>query len=167
MTQNASAISVNGFYKKGKFLLGAAYEQHDLDSSSVYQSADTKALRLSLTYRSGPMKLVGFYQTEDNDFTVTAQPDAIVLGAGIAYTKGKRTLKAQFYSRNDDSLSENSDLIAIGYDYKVSKQLDFYAQVAKTTNTINLGASDLGIANASLNASSDSHGTSVGVKYKF
>lgn len=160
VTQNGAAISVNGFYKKGKFHVGAAYEQHNLDSSSTHQSADTRALRLSLTYRDGPMKLVGFYQKEDNDFSVTIEPDAVVLGAGIAYTKGKRTLKAQFYSRNDDSLSKNSDLIAIGYDYKVSKQLDLYAQLAKITNSINLGAYDLGNAN-------DAHGTSIGVRYKF
>ena len=163
VTQNASAISANGFYKKGEFLVGAAYEQHDLDSSSEYQSASTKALRLSLTYRNGPLKLLGFYQKEDNDFSVTTQPNAIVIGAGVAYTKGKRTLKAQFYSRNDDLLSKNSDLIAIGYDYKLSKQLDVYAQMAKANHSFNLGAYSL----SNSNEASDSHGFSIGLKYKF
>ncbi len=163
VTQNAKAISVNGFYKKGKFSVGAAYEQHDFDSLSDYPSADTKALRLSTIYRDGPLKVVGFYQKEDNDFSVTSESDADVFGAGIAYTKGKRTLKAQVYSRDDDSLNKDSNLYAIGVDYKPSRQLAFYAQIAKTTNSKSLGGYSLGDDNTT----TDAHGTSIGIKYKF
>lgn len=164
LTQNGSAISLNGFYKKGKFLLGAAYEQHDLENSLINGSANTDALRLSVLYKKGPMKLVGFYQKEDNDFAVTAEADAIVLGIGIAYKKDKRTLKVQFYNRDIDSTNEDSNLIAIGYDYKVTKFLDMYAQAAKITNSTSLGGYDLGNATTTL---ADTHGISLGVRYKF
>lgn len=164
ITQNGSAISLNGFYRKGKFLLGAAYEEHDLDSSSANTSANTEALRLSAIYKDGPLKMVGLYQKEDNDFTNTIKPDAAVLGVGVAYRKGKGTLKAQFYTRDVDFTSKNSDLIAIGYDYKLSRQLDVYTQAAKINNATSLGGYDLDNTSA---AASDAHGVSFGVRYKF
>ena len=166
VTQNASAVSLNGFYNKGKFLLGAAFEQHDLKRSSINPSANTNAVRLSGVYKDGPLKLVGFYQKEDNDFSVTTEPDADVFGVGVAYKKGKGILKAQTYHRDVGSASKNSDFIAIGYDYKLSKQLDIYAQAAKITNTSSLNGSGLGSAIATV-ALADTHGVSFGVRYKF
>lgn len=163
-TQNGSAISLNGFYRKGKLLLGAAYEQHDLDSLSSNNAADTNALRFSGVYKDGPLKMVGFYQNEDNDFAVTAKPDATLFGVGIAYKKGKRTLKAQLYNRDIDATSKDSTLIAIGYDYKVTKFLDMYAQAAKITNSASLGGYDLGDSTSII---ADTHGISLGIKYKF
>lgn len=165
LTQNGSAISLNGFYKKGSFLLGAAYEQHDLDGSSTISSANTDALRLSAIYKSGAFKTVGFYQKEDNDFAATAVSDATVLGIGIAHKKGKRTLKAQFYTRDVDSTGNSSNLIAIGYDYKLLKELDMYIQAANITNAASLGGYDIGAGTTT--ETSDAHGVSFGVRYKF
>ena len=160
VTENASAISLNSFYKNGKFILGAAYERHDLDDTS----ANTDALRLSGIYKDGPLKMVGFYQKEDNDFATTAEPDAKVFGVGIAYKKAKGTLKAQFYTRDVDSTRKKSDLVVLGYDYKLLRKLDIYAQVAKITNATSLGGYDLGSATSE---TANSHGVSFGVRYKF
>jgi len=160
LTQNASAISLSGSYKKGRFLFAAAYEQHDLENSS----ANTDALRLSSTYKDGPLKVVGFYQKEDNDFAITAEPDATVFGVGLAYKKAKGTLKAQFYNRDVDSTSRKFNLIAIGYDYKLFRQLDIYAQAAKITNAAGLAGYNLGSATLTV---ADTHGVSIGVRYKF
>lgn len=165
VTQNASAVSLNGFYKKGKFLLGAAYEQHDLKSDSVNASANTDAVRLSAVYRDGPLKLVGFYQKENNDFSNTAQADASVIGVGAAYRKGKGTIKAQFYSRDNDRTTEDSDLLAIGYDYKYSKQIDLYAQMAKLSNATSLNGNEF--VESGVATSGDARGVSLGVRYKF
>ena len=161
ITQNASAVSLNGFYKKGKFLLGAAYEHHDLKISTI--NAKANALRLSGIYTDGPLKLVGFYQNEDNDFSVTSKPDAEVFGLGLAYKIGKGTLKTQVYTRNTDS-SENSSLITAGYDYRLTQQLDVYAQAAKIENSKSLNGYDLGVNSTDLD---DAHGISVGIRYKF
>jgi len=164
LTQNGSAISLNGFYKKGKVLLGAAYEQHDLETSLASASADVEALRLSAIYKDGPLKLVVFFQKEDNDFTATSEADANVFGVGVAYRNGKRTLKAQIYNRDVDSTDEDSNLIAIGYDYKVTKFLDIYTQAAKITNSSSLGGYDLGNTTSTV---ADTHGVSLGIRYKF
>ena len=159
ITSNATAISLNGFYKKGKFQYGAAYEQHDLKDSS----AKTQALRLTTSYRNGPLKMVGFFQQEDNDFTKTNQPDATVFGVGLAYRKAKGTFKAQLYRRDTDFSNKNTDLIALGYDYKLLRKLDVYAQAAQISNTASIGGEDFngvpGIA--------DMHGVSLGIRYKF
>ena len=165
ITQNASAISLNGFYRKGKFHLGAAYEQHDFDNSSIYASAKTDAVRLSAIYRGGPLKMVGFYQKENNDFTRTTQADASVLGVGVAYKKGKGTYKAQFYTRDIDSTNGNSDLIAVGYDYKHSKKLDIYAQTAKISNATSLNGNTF--VDGATSTLSDAHGVALGIRYKF
>lgn len=159
ITSNASAISLNGFYKKGKFIHSAAFEQHDLKNST----ANTHAIRLSSTYRDGPYKIVGFLQQENNDFSNTNQADAIVFGVGLAYRKAKGLFKAQFYRRDEDKTNKNIDLIAIGYDYKLQRKLDVYAQAAYLTNAVNLGGEDFdGLANPV-----DMHGVSFGIRYKF
>lgn len=160
ITNNAKAISVNGFYKKGKLLFGAAYERHDLENSS----ANTGALRLSAKYKNGPMKVVGFYQKENNDFSITTEPDATVFGVGIAYRKAKGTFKAQLYQRNTDFSNKNSDLIAIGYDYRLLKKLDVYAQAAQLSNSTVLSGYDFSNESATIG---DTHGVSIGIRYKF
>lgn len=165
VTQNGSAISVNSFYKKGKFLLGAAFEKHDLESTATLSSANTNALRLSTIYRDGPLKLVGFFQKEDNDFTNTSKADASLIGIGAAYRKGKGTYKAQFYSRDNKHSTNDSDLIAIGYDYKYSKKLDLYAQMARLSNATSLNGIEL-LENDTA-VSTDARGVSVGLRYKF
>ena len=88
--------------------------------------------------------MVGFFQQEDNNFKVTSERDASVFGLGASLRKGKGTFKAQWYSRDIDSISKDSNLVAIGYDYKFSKQLDLYAQAAKITNASSLGGSQFG-----------------------
>ena len=161
ITDNASAISVNGFYKKGKYLLGAAYEKHDLDKIK----GSKEAIRLSASYRDGPFKMVGFLQQENNNFKVTSRPDALVLGLGASLRKGKGTFKAQWYNRDNDSTSKDTNLIAIGYDYRFSKQIDLYTQAARITNASDLGGNQLGSASSIIE--DDIHGVSLGVRYKF
>lgn len=158
LTANASAISLNGFYEKNKFLFGAAYEHHNLDNSS----ATTDALRLSAIYKNGPLKMVGFLQQESNDYDKTSEPDATVLGVGLSYKKSKGTYKVQVYSRDADFVS-TSNLLAIGYDYKFSKELDIYTQAAIVTNQMYLNGYDVTDAISG----DDSEGLSIGVRYKF
>ena len=159
ITQNAKAVSLNGFYKKGKFQFGLGFEQHDLKNSS----ANTNALRLSANYRNGPLKMVGFYQQEDNDFAKTAEPDASVFGVGLAYRKAKGTFKAQLYRRDNDFSNKNTDLLALGYDYRLLRKLDVYAQAAHISNTASIGGEDFEGATGTV----DMHGVSLGIRYRF
>lgn len=159
VTPNASAVSLNGFYKTGKYILGVGFEQRNLKDAS----ADMNALRLSSTYKDGPFKMVSFLQQENNDFSKTNVPDATVFGVGLAYRKAKGLFKAQLYRRNEDHSNKNKDLIAVGYDYRLQRKLDVYAQAAHLTNSINLGGEDFdGLTNPV-----DMHGVSFGIRYRF
>ena len=159
ITPNGKAISLNGFYKKGKVVYGAAYEHHDLKNVS----AKTNALRFSATFKDGPLKMVGFYQQEDNDTSNTGEPDASVFGVGLAHRKGKGTFKAQVYHRDSDN-SNNTDQIAIGYDYKLLRKLDIYAQAAQINNALSIGGEDF---DGGTSNSSRLHGVSLGVRFRF
>lgn len=154
-TANASAISLNSFYTKGKFKFGAAYERHDLKKTS----GNRQAFRFNGTYKNGPLKLVGFYQNEDNATVVTATPDATVFGVGAAYRIGSGTLKLQYYKRDNDATSKDPTLLAVGYDYKVSKQLDMYTQVARINQDAVLSDHDY--------MTDTDRGISLGLRYKF
>jgi len=155
ITENASAISLNSFYTKGKFKLGAAYERHDLKNTS----GNREAYRFSGTYKKGPLKLVGFYQNEDNATDVTASPDASVLGVGGAYHLGAGTIKFQYYTRDNDATSKDPKLLALGYDRKLTKQLDIYMQAVRITKGAVLGNHDY--------ATETDRGISMGMRYKF
>ena len=165
ITQNGSAISLNGFYKKGKFQYGAAFESHDLKPSATQTAAETNALRLNVVYKDGPLKVVGFYQQENNDVDQTAIVDASVIGVGVAYKKDKGVLKAQLYSRDNENSVADSHLFALGYDYKYDKNFDFFAQAVKITNTTGIGGNSF--MENSTSVSRDAHGLSLGVRYKF
>lgn len=161
ITDNASALSMNGFYAKGKYVFGVGYEKQELD----VLSGSKQALRLSTTYKDGPLKLVGLFQKEDNNFDVTLEPDAVVLGLGASYRKGKGKIKAQVYSRDFDSENRNRQLIALGYDYRASKQLTVYTQAARVTNIDSIGG--IKLDNTSKGGLDDVDGVSVGLRYKF
>ena len=117
---DSSAISANGIYKLGHFRIGAAYERQDLDNVN----AEPNAVRLMTQYHKGPFTLVGFYQNENNETKETGVADATVFGVGAAYRIGKGKIKGQYYSRDVSGTSNDPDLLAIGYDYRVDKKTD-------------------------------------------
>ncbi len=157
-----SAISLNGFYKFGPIQLGAAYEQQDLGDLNTKRDA----IRLMSAYKEGPLKLVAFFQNEDNAFTATGDPDATVYGIGASYKKGAGTFKGQYYSRDIDATSDDPDLIALGYDYKLIKSTDVYVQYASVSKGQKLGGSGHGASSFSTTGG-DTDGLSVGIRHKF
>ncbi len=159
---DSSAISANGIYKLGHFRIGAAYERQDLDNAN----AEPNAVRLMTQYHKGPLTLVGFYQNENNVTKETGVADATVFGVGAAYRIGKGKIKGQYYSRDVSGTSNDPDLLAIGYDYRVAKKTDIYAQFARVTEGYRLGGADHGAAISSP-AMGDAEGVSLGVRYKF
>jgi len=158
----SSAISLNGFYKLGDFTLGAAYERQDLDNVN----AESNALRLMTKYHKGPLTLVGFYQNENNETQATGVADATVYGVGAAYRMGKGKIKGQYYSRDVSDSSNDPDLLAVGYDYRIAKKNDIYAQIARVSEGHRLGGADHGAAIRSPSLG-DAEGFSIGVRYKF
>jgi predicted porin len=160
--ENSSAVSLNGFYKLKTIKLGAAYERHDLDHSN----SSRDAFRLLVSYKKRPLKLVGFYQNENNALAATAQPDATVYGVGAAYKIGSGTFKGQYYSRLNESTDKDPKLMAIGYDYKIASKTDIYTQYVKVTEGQKLGGTGHG-ASITSTTGGDASGISFGVRHKF
>ncbi|MEB8434075.1 porin [Cocleimonas sp. KMM 6892] len=159
---DSSAFSANGIYKIGDFRVGAAYERQDLDNVN----AEPNAIRLMTRYQKGPLTVVGFYQNENNETEETGIADATVFGVGASYRIGKGKIKGQYYSRDVSGTSNDPDLIAIGYDYRIAKKTDVYAQFARVTEGYRLGGADHG-AGVYSTTSGDADGVSLGVRYKF
>ena len=159
---DSSAVSLNGFYKLGHFRLGAAYERQDLDKVN----AEPSALRLMTKYQKGPLALVGFYQNENNETQETGLADATVFGVGAAYRMGKGKIKGQYYSRDVNGTSNDPDLFTIGYDYRLAKTTEVYAQFARVSEGYRLGGADHGSAISSPSMG-NAEGLSFGVRYKF
>ena len=160
--EDSSAVSLNGFYKYKSFKLGVAYEKHKLDHSN----SNRDAFRLLASYKKGPLKMVGFYQNENNALVTTAQSDAIVYGIGAAYKMGAGTFKGQYYSRLIESTYKDPKLIAIGYDYKIASKTDIYTQYVKVIDGQKLGGAGHGVSISST-TDGDASGVSFGVRHKF
>lgn len=161
----STAFSINGFYNAGPLLLGAGYEKHDLGSNLTGGGgADRSAYRLMASYKFGAAKVVGFYQSEnDIDFVNT---DATVWGLGASYKVSPNgTIKGQYYERSQDNAND-STLVAVGYDHKLGKKTDVYAQYAQTDEGLGLGGAGHG-ESIDGDAGGDASGFSVGVRHKF
>ena len=162
-----TALSVNGFYNAGPLMLGAGYETHD-----VKGAGDENAYRLMGSYQIGPAKIVGFYQDETNDagvsalLTGSAKADATLFGIGAAYKIGAGTVKAQYYTRdNDGANAADPELLAIGYDHKLGSKTEIYGQYAAVTDG-GIGGSGHG-EKAKPDSDGDAGGISVGIRHKF
>ncbi len=159
---DSSAISVNGMYKMDHFRLGAAYEKQDLADRNVQPDA----VRVMIKHRKRALTLVGFFQKENNKTKATGIANATVFGVGAAYQRGKGKIKGQYYSRNVSDTNSDPDLLAIGYDYRIAKKTDVYAQFARVTEGYRLGGVDHGVGISSPTGDNAS-GVSLGVRYRF
>ncbi len=151
-----SLVSTNVFYKKRNYRFAVGVETHDFDLRKKQN-----ALRLMADYRTKKLKLVGFYQHENNG----DESDADVYGVGAAYAMGKSVFKGQLYSRDNES-GKDANLFAVGYDRKLSKKTDVYVQFAHLSGGLRLGGVDHGESITPV-SNGNSHGFSLGVRHKF
>ncbi|WP_169303573.1 porin [Guyparkeria sp. SB14A] len=173
VNNNEDGYSVSAGYEVAGFMIDGAYEQHNSDAE------DLEAYRVGAGYKIGGFKIVGLYQNAD---MITSNPengDQDVWGLGAAYSFGKSTIKAQYYTADDVSGTGNedtgADLWAVGYDYKLSKQTSVYAVYAAVEADaegngyfIGKGSGHSGqVGDAFGAATEDSNAFSVGVVHKF
>lgn len=160
---SAEAFSINGIYKAGPLMVGAAYETHTQELTGGV--TDASAVRLMASYKMGRSKLVGFYQGEDGSGGV-AGADADTLGLGLAYkVSANGTVKGQYYIR-DSVVNVDSQLFALGYDHKLGKKTDIYAQYALTKDAGGIGGTGHG-ERVDPDTDADASGFSVGMRHKF
>ena len=153
---------------KAPYFFGIGYDALD-------DAGASDAIRVTGTYKFGPVKVAGFYE-QDKDLTavVGSGIDQDLFGVGVSFTAGANTFKGQYYVADDrsDINDSGAQLAAIGWDHKLSKSTAIYAQYAqveKDANTVQafaLGGSGHGESVASANNGTAS-GFSAGIRVKF
>ncbi|MDA3876291.1 MAG: porin, partial [Halothiobacillus sp.] len=131
------AYSASASYSIAGFGLDAAYEQHKNTANPALANSSQDAYRLGVNYKIAGVKVMGLYQDIKN---VAFGTDSVKsYGAGAAYSFGANTIKAQYYKADSygSTGSNGGDLLAVGYDYKMSKQTSVYAMYAQTKNDTN------------------------------
>ena len=115
------------------------------------------------SYKFGEAKVVGFYQSTTDEGGV-AGADVDTWGLGASYKVSPAgTVKAQYY-KNDKTVEQS--LFALGYDHKLGKGTDVYAQYALTDGGLGIGGSGHG-ESVSADGNGDTDAFSVGIRHKF
>ena len=164
----SNAFSINGFYNAGPIMVGAGYETHNLDNPPAAGATDSRdAFRLMGSYKFGAAKVVGFYQNE-SDVGFTSGTDADTFGIGASYKISPvGTVKGQYYTRDQDNVNDDATLFALGYDHKLGKKTEVYAQYATVSdNGVGLRSPGHG-ESVGLDNSGDADGFSFGLRHKF
>jgi predicted porin len=133
---DSTATSAYGRWKSGNWLVGLGYETHD--QTGTASSSD--GLRAGLQWSPGAWKINGFYQTV-SDAGGSSGTDSIARGLGAAFTMGKNVLKAQYYMVEDDragATNTDANVMAVGWDYNMSKRTTAYIAYAATSNDDNI-----------------------------
>lgn len=125
-----NVVSLNGFWTPGNFTLGFGYESTD---DKVFGGDPLQAFRLGASYKFGNgFYLTGLFQTADY-----GQNTDNAFGLGAAYKFGKNKIKGQVYFSDNDGNDNNGTLLALGWDYKMSKMTTLYVAAAFMMNDDN------------------------------
>lgn len=176
--------SANLFYEKQGLTVGVGCEKHDKLNVAGITFMGAKASRVMAAYDAGKVKFTTLYQ-EAIDQGYTRGYNSSVAGFGISAKFGKGIAKAQYYRASDlhrPDLASGTDnngasMLAVGYDYNLSKRTSIYAQYAQINNDSN-GGYGLGLGSGGHSASvttqidssgnaKDQAGVSFGLKHSF
>jgi predicted porin len=126
---NYDAWSVNGTYKNGPLMLGAAYENHN----TATPHGGNDMWRLVGSFDIAGFKLGGEYEKLSGDVDVN---DRDAYGLFGNYTMGAWVLKANYLKANDNDFISNSgaDQWTLGADYNLSKRTVVYGYYASVSN---------------------------------
>jgi predicted porin len=161
------AWSVNGTYKNGPLMLGAAYEDHNSPNSS--QEADM--WRLVGGFDIAGFKLAALYESMDGSGS-NSRNSRDAYGLFGSYMLGAFNLKANYLNADESDYGDDgADQWTLGVDYAMSKRTIVYAYYASVDNDsfggyglgAGAGASDRTIGNAGSNP--DSFG--FGMRHSF
>ncbi|MGK2953775.1 MAG: porin [Thiobacillus sp.] len=111
-------FNMNATYKNGPLFLGLGYGDGD-----GHEAANLGAhVRAAAGYTMGALKFVGQYDKLDRN---AGDYDAWM--AGVAYSMGAITLKANYMDGDFDNSSADPQQFSIGADYAMSKRTKLYA----------------------------------------
>lgn len=158
------ALSTSVTYKAGALDLAAAYEKFADDASR----GGRDAVRLAGAYKIEALTLAAFYQMADHDDDVSGSD---VYGVGASYALSDQNLiKAQYFARSADVEESDSEMFAIGYEYRIRPPLRFYVNYAMVSNDDNIALTPWNQGRRTNQAGTlgeTSSGLSLGVRYDF
>ena len=159
---NAWSLSVT--WKPGDLDLALAYEKFEDDRSQ----GGRDAIRLAAAYNFGDWTLVGFYQTIDHSNDAF---DADVWGIGFNYRASSNVhLKAHYFERRADIDDGDSQMLAVGAEYRFASPLRVYLNYALVANDDNARLNPWSQARTTNQPGSfgdTSSGLSLGLRFDF
>ena len=158
------AASLSLTYSAGPLDLAAAYEKFDDDASR----GGRDAFRFAIAYKIDALTIAGFYQVADHNDDAF---DSDVFGIGGTYAVGEKSLiKAHYFHRSADPADSNSDLFAVGYEYRIQRPLRVYVNYAFVSNDDNANLTPWNQARTTGQPGSfgdTASGFSLGLRYDF
>jgi predicted porin len=165
---NFDAYSINGTYKNGPLMLGAAYEDHNSPTDTA--ASENDMWRLVGGFDIAGFKLAALYENIGGSNKANVRDGYGLFGS---YAMGAFNFKANYLNVSDNDVANNTgaDQWTIGADYAMSKRTTAYAYYAKVSNDsgagyglgAGAGASDQTIGNFGSNP--DSFG--IGMRHSF
>jgi predicted porin len=136
--QDLTAYAIGAQLDMGGLYVGAAYKSRDIDIGATKEAATS--YRLTASYTIGAFKVGGLFQnaTDDTPAGTANDIDLNVYGIGASFKFGNSTVKAQYYVADESIVasSNGATLMAIGYDYNLSKTTVVYATYAAVENDV-------------------------------
>lgn len=134
-------------YKWSALTVGLAYNKSNVSDFGAGLDADLTSLALGGVYDFGPAKLHGAYAQQKVKEAALGEHKSRSYMVGVSAPFGPHTVKAS-YVMNDVRKASESDtsLVAVGYEYALSKRTNFYGNVSYVKNDefVGLGARGLG-----------------------
>jgi predicted porin len=158
------AWSASITYRQGAFNFAAALESFDDERGQ----GGRDAFRMAAAYDISDLTLVGFFQTIDHNNDAF---DADVYGIGASYKiSDKLALNTHYLIRNVDVSDSDSNLFAIGLEYRFASQLRVYGNFARVGNDDNANLNPWSQARTTGTPGSfgnTSQGFSLGLRFDF
>ncbi len=155
------AYSLSAGYKAKMFDVTGAYEVHNAGA------LDEKSWLVGAGVNFAGVRVNALYQNmEDFD-----NKEANVYGAGVSYTFGKNMVKTQYFITDAEGAygqlvnKKDRSMLAVGYDYSMSKQTTVYAAYALGTEGQSVWGDGHGVKTAA--GADENSAISVGMKHKF
>lgn len=155
-------VGVSAGYAAGPFSIELAHHDQNLVAAGA-DAGNAKTTLLGGTYDFGVAKLHAAYAKNDGDtaagVTNVDSDDAMI---GVSAKVGAGRVLASYMRRSNDlTANSDTDVIALGYTYDLSKRTNLYTSYARFKND---GAARLGGAAA---AGADPSVFNVGIRHKF
>lgn len=155
-TDNDKGYAARLGYKNKQLNVSAAYGQHG--AGNKFKSAS-----LAGSYAMGDFTLLGLYTKNER-----GADDQSILNLGLLVKMGSGKVTVSVADAEGSGTNKDAKLMALGYDYSLSKRTTMYTTVARVSNDGNATFSLNGTTGAAaVTAGGNSTGYEVGIRHTF